>query len=91
MTNQRVVLETLLTVVMEAGFEVDGGTTTVTVTTIIIIETVTIITIITLIILIKMGSIVVIFSTIISGLIIAKSNASYVMVWDILLHSVHNL
>lgn len=76
MTNQRVVLETLLTVVLEEGFEVDGGITTVTVTTIILVATVTITTIITSKILISMGSIVVVFPIIISGLIIAKPNAS---------------
>jgi hypothetical protein len=71
-----VVLETLLIVVLEAGFEMDGGTTTVTFTTIILVETVTITTIITSIILIRMGNIVVGFPTIISGLIITKPNAS---------------
>lgn len=76
MTNQRVVLETLLTVVLEAGFEVDRGIKTVTVTTIILVEIVTITTIITSIILIRMGSIVVFFPTIISGFIVAKPNAS---------------
>jgi len=76
MTNQRVVLETLLTVVLEEGFEVDGGITTITVTTIILLATITITTIITSIILIRMGSMVVVFPIIISGLKIAKPNAS---------------
>jgi hypothetical protein len=69
-------LETLLTVVLEEGFEVDGGITTITVTTIILLATITITTIITSIILIRMGSMVVVFPIIISGLKIAKPNAS---------------
>jgi hypothetical protein len=73
-----------LTVVLEVGFSVDKDTTTIT--TIILVETVTI----TKIILVIMGNMVVVLPTIISGLIIAKPIVSYVMVYDILLLSVHN-
>lgn len=54
-----------LTVVLEVGFSVDRDTTTTTITTII---------------LVRMGSMVVVLPTIISGLIITKPIVSYVMV-----------
>jgi hypothetical protein len=52
-------------VVLEVGFSVDRDTTTTTITTII---------------LVRMGSMVVVLPTIISGLIITKPIVSYVMV-----------